>query len=71
MDYTILENHKLIGKRKTATSGDKPVWLTLFSIIMPFDALKYKVFENIMENKANAPFFHNIFKSIQALLFFF
>ena len=43
---------------------------------MPFDALKYHIFENIMENGAFALLeqmlhFHNIFKSIQTKLQFF
>ena len=35
--------------------------LAFYSIITPFDALKYHVFEIIMENGANI--FYNIFKS--------
>ena len=47
-----------------------PVWdgpistLTLYSIITPFNALKYHIFENIRENGAFAPF-SIIFKSSQ------
>ena len=54
-------------------------WLTLYSIIAPFDTFEtpvsYRLFENIMENRAFAPLskcsiFHNIFKSIQNLTSF-
>ena len=50
-------------------------YLTLYSIIMPFDTFEiYYVFENIMENGEYAPWskcsiFLNIFKSIQHLNF--
>ena len=56
---------------KIKRAKSRPRVLTLYSIITPFDALKYHVFENIMQNGANATFIIIFSKVFKTLLNFF
>ena len=53
---TTASDDKLRAKHFLCVTMTK-IWpLTIYSIITPFDAFETHVFENIMENGANAPF---------------